>query len=202
MGADGRTHHGLFDIAFLRSIPNMTVATPSDENEMRLLLNTAWTLNSPVAVRYPRGTGPGVQVTATTEVVEIGKGKTIRSSTQAKGRRVAILAFGSMVWRLASVAEVLDATLIDMRFVKPMDEGAVLKAADEHDLIVTAEEGIKAGGAGSAVLEILSQAGKSVRTLLFGVPDEFVDHGNTDVLFNRCGLDPAHIQAKIEAVFD
>lgn len=202
VGADGRTHHGLFDIAFLRSIPNMTVATPSDENEMRLLLNTAWTLNSPVAVRYPRGTGPGVQVTATTEVVEIGKGKTIRSSTQAKGRRVAILAFGSMVWRLAGVAEALDATLIDMRFVKPMDEGAVLKAADEHDLLVTAEEGIKAGGAGSAVLEILSQAGKSVRTLLFGVPDEFVDHGNTDVLFNRCGLDPAHIQAKIEAVFD
>lgn len=202
VGADGRTHHGLFDIAFMRSIPNMTVITPSDENEMRLLLNTAWTLNTPVAVRYPRGTGPGVEVTATTQIVDIGKSKTLRRSTAPVGRRVAVLAFGSMVWRLAEMAEKLDATLIDMRFVKPMDELAVLSAAREHDLIVTAEEGIKAGGAGSAVLELLNQAGETVRTLVFGVPDEFIDHGSTEVLLTRCGLDPAHVLAKIESVLE
>ena len=199
VGADGRTHHGLFDIAFLRSLPNMTVITPSDENEMRLLLNTAWTLQTPVAVRYPRGTGPGVEVTADTETVEIGKSKTVRTTSAPKGKRVAILAFGSMVWRLTEVAEVLDATLVDMRFVKPLDEEAVLKAAAEHDLLVTAEEGIKAGGAGSAVLEFLSEAGQTTRTLIFGIPDVFIDHGNTEVLMTRSGLDPAHIRAKIEA---
>lgn len=202
VGADGRTHHGLFDIAFLRSIPNMTVMTPSDENEMRLLLNTAWMLKTPAAVRYPRGTGPGVAVTATTETVEMGQSKTVRSSAAPKGKRVAILAFGSMVWRLADVAEALDATLIDMRFVKPMDEKAVLAAADEHDLLVTAEEGVKAGGAGSAVLEVLSQADRNVRTLLFGVPDEFIDHGDTSVLFSRCELDPMHVKARIEAALN
>ena len=199
VGADGRTHHGLFDIAFLRSLPNMTVITPSDENEMRLLLNTAWTLQTPVAVRYPRGTGPGVEVTADTETVEIGKSKTVRTTSAPKGKRVAILAFGSMVWRLTEVAEVLDATLVDMRFVKPLDEEAVLKAAAEHDLLVTAEEGIKAGGAGSAVLEFLSEAGQTTRTLIFGIPDVFIDHGDTEVLMTRSGLDPAHIRAKIEA---
>ena len=199
VGADGRTHHGLFDIAFLRSLPNMTVITPSDENEMRLLLNTAWTLQTPVAVRYPRGTGPGVEVTADTETVEIGKSKTVRTTSAPKGKRVAILAFGSMVWRLTEVAEVLDATLVDMRFVKPLDEEAVLKAAAEHDLLVTAEEGIKAGGAGSAVLEFLSEAGQTTRTHIFGIPDVFIDHGDTEVLMTRSGLDPAHVRAKIEA---
>ena len=200
VGADGKTHHGLFDIALLRSLPNMTVAAPSDENEMRLLLNTAWTLDTPVAVRYPRGTGPGTEVTAGNEAVAVGKSKTVRSSAAPKGKRVAILAFGSMVWRLASVAEALDATLIDMRFVKPLDKEAILKAASEHDLIVTAEEGVKAGGAGSGVLEVLSDAGSTVRTLVLGVPDEFVDHGSTEVLLERCGLDPVHVQAKIESL--
>lgn len=200
VGADGKTHHGLFDIALLRSLPNMTVAAPSDENEMRLLLNTAWTLDMPVAVRYPRGTGPGTEVTAGNEAVAVGKSKTVRSSAAPKGKRVAILAFGSMVWRLASVAEALDATLIDMRFVKPLDKEAILKAASEHDLIVTAEEGVKAGGAGSGVLEVLSDAGSTVRTLVLGVPDEFVDHGSTEVLLERCGLDPVHVQAKIESL--
>ena len=199
VGADGRTHHGLFDIAFMRMLPNMTVATPSDENEMRLLLNTAWTLQTPVAVRYPRGTGPGVEVTAREETVPVGKSRTIRTSGAPKGRRVAILAFGSMVWRLAPVAEALDATLVDMRFVKPMDEQAVLEAADTHDVIATAEEGVCAGGAGSAVLEFLSRQARTVRTLVFGIPDEFVDHGNTEVLLARCGLDCAHVQAQIEA---
>lgn len=200
VGADGRTHHGLFDMAYLRCLPNMTVMAPSDENEMRLLLNTAFAMKTPAAVRYPRGTGPGVTITADAETVPIGVSRTLRTSAAGKGKRVAILAFGSMVWRLKDVAEALDATLIDMRFVKPLDREAILKAADEHDLVVTAEEGVKAGGVGSGVLEVLSDEGRTTRTLVLGIPDEFIDHGDTQVLLQRCNLDPAHVRARIEAL--
>ncbi len=199
VGADGRTHHGLFDIVFMRSLPNMTVMAPSDENEMRLLLNTAWTLKTPVAVRYPRGTGPGAEVTADTETVPIGKSRTLRTSGAPEGSRAAILAFGSMAWRLRESAEELDATLIDMRFVKPLDRDAVLEAARTHDLVVTAEEGVMAGGAGAAVLEELSREGITVPTLVLGVPDVFVDHGDTEALFEQCGLDAAHVTGRIRA---
>lgn len=202
VGADGRTHQGLFDIAFLRCVPNMTVMTPSDENEMRLLLNTAWSLDTPAAVRYPRGKGPGAAVTADTETVPVGVSRTVRTSGAPKGKRVAILAFGSMAWRLAEAAETLDATLVDMRFVKPLDKAAILKAADEHDLVVTAEEGVRAGGAGSGVLEVLSDAGKCVRTLVLGVPDEFVDHGDPQTLLAACGLDNAHVVAAVHAALE
>lgn len=202
VGADGRTHQGLFDIAFLRCVPNMTVMTPSDENEMRLLLNTAWSLDTPAAVRYPRGKGPGAAVTADTETVPVGVSRTVRTSGAPKGKRVAILAFGSMAWRLAEAAETLDATLVDMRFVKPLDKAAILKAADEHDLVVTAEEGVRASGAGSGVLEVLSDAGKCVRTLVLGVPDEFVDHGDPQTLLAACGLDNAHVVAAVHAALE
>ena len=202
VGADGRTHQGLFDIAFLRCVPNMTVMTPSDENEMRLLLNTAWSLDTPAAVRYPRGKGPGATVTADTETVPVGVSRTVRTSGAPKGKRVAILAFGSMAWRLAEAAETLDATLVDMRFVKPLDKAAILKAADEHDLVVTAEEGVRASGAGSGVLEVLSDAGKCVRTLVLGVPDEFVDHGDPQTLLAACGLDNAHVVAAVHAALE
>lgn len=202
VGADGRTHQGLFDIAFLRCVPNMTVMAPSDENEMRLLLNTAWSLDTPAAVRYPRGKGPGATVTADTETVPVGVSRTVRTSGAPKGKRVAILAFGSMAWRLAEAAETLDATLVDMRFVKPLDKAAILKAADEHDLVVTAEEGVRASGAGSGVLEVLSDAGKCVRTLVLGVPDEFVDHGDPQTLLAACGLDNAHVVAAVHAALE
>lgn len=202
VGADGRTHQGLFDIAFLRCVPNMTVMAPSDENEMRLLLNTAWSLDTPAAVRYPRGKGPGATVTADTETVPVGVSRTVRASGAPKGKRVAILAFGSMAWRLAEAAETLDATLVDMRFVKPLDKAAILKAADEHDLVVTAEEGVRASGAGSGVLEVLSDAGKCVRTLVLGVPDEFVDHGDPQTLLAACGLDNAHVVAAVHAALE
>ncbi len=202
VGADGRTHQGLFDIAFLRCVPNMTVMAPSDENEMRLLLNTAWSLDTPAAVRYPRGKGPGAAVTADTETVPVGVSRTVRTSGAPKGKRVAILAFGSMAWRLAEAAETLDATLVDMRFVKPLDKAAILKAADEHDLVVTAEEGVRASGAGSGVLEVLSDAGKCVRTLVLGVPDEFVDHGDPQTLLAACGLDNAHVVAAVHAALE
>ncbi len=198
VGADGSTHHGIFDIAYMRSIPNMTVMTPSDENECRLLLSTAFKLQGPSAVRYPRGKGPGAAVEKTLETVPVGKSRTLR---KAGGflRRVAILAFGSMAWRLKNVAEQLDATLIDMRFVKPLDEEAVLKAAAQHSLIVTAEEGVVAGGAGSAVLELLSQRAVSVKTLCIGIPDQVVPHGDLPHLLADLGMDEASVIERIRA---
>ena len=190
VGADGATHQGAFDIAFLRMLPNMTVMTPSDENECRKLLTTAYRMATPAAVRYPRGKGPGVEIDPALDTVEIGKSRTVLRATAASGRRVAILAFGSMVWRLEKMARELGATLIDMRFVKPMDVRAVLDAAKSHDLLVTAEEGVIAGGAGSAVMELLAAHGVYAPVLQIGIPDHFVDHGDVESLFADCGMDP------------
>ena len=199
VGADGATHQGAFDIAFLRMLPNMTVMTPSDENECRKLLTTAYRMATPAAVRYPRGKGPGVEIDPALDTVEIGKSRTVLRATAASGRRVAILAFGSMVWRLEKMARELGATLIDMRFVKPMDVRAVLDAAKSHDLLVTAEEGVIAGGAGSAVMELLAANGVYAPVLQIGIPDHFVDHGDVESLFADCGMDPESVREKIGA---
>ena len=199
VGADGATHQGAFDIAFLRMLPNMTVMTPSDENECRKLLTTAYRMATPAAVRYPRGKGPGVEIDPALDSVEIGKSRTVLRATAACGRRVAILAFGSMVWRLEKMARELGATLIDMRFVKPMDVRAVLDAAKSHDLLVTAEEGVIAGGAGSAVMELLAAHGVYAPVLQIGIPDHFVDHGDVESLFADCGMDPESVREKIGA---
>lgn len=199
VGADGATHQGAFDIAFLRMLPNMTVMTPSDENECRKLLTTAYRMATPAAVRYPRGKGPGVEIDPALDTVEIGKSRTVLRATAASGRRVAILAFGSMVWRLEKMARELGATLIDMRFVKPMDVRAVLDAAKSHDLLVTAEEGVIAGGAGSAVMELLAAHGVNAPVLQIGIPDHFVDHGDVESLFADCGMDPESVREKIGA---
>lgn len=194
VGADGATHHGFFDIALLRTVPNMTVMTPSDENECRLLLNTAYGLNSPASVRYPRGRGPGVAVTATNETVEVGKARTLR-----KGQRVAFLGFGSMTNVLAPVAEKLDGTLLDMRFVKPIDEEAILEAAKTHDLLVCAEEGMLMGGACSAVLEVLADHGVLKPVMRFGLPDHFVEQGTQDELMASLGLTADAIEKQVRA---
>ena len=199
VGADGATHQGAFDIAFLRMLPNMTVMTPSDENECRKLLTTAYRMATPAAVRYPRGKGPGVEIDPALDTVEIGKSRIVLRATAASGRRVAILAFGSMVWRLEKMARELGATLIDMRFVKPMDVRAVLDAAKSHDLLVTAEEGVIAGGAGSAVMELLAAHGVYAPVLQIGIPDHFVDHGDVESLFADCGIDPESVREKIGA---
>ena len=199
VGADGATHQGAFDIAFLRMLPNMTVMTPSDENECRKLLTTAYRMATPAAVRYPRGKGPGVEIDPALDTVEIGKSRTVLRATAASGRRVAILAFGSMVWRLEKMAREIGATLIDMRFVKPMDVRAVLDAAKSHDLLVTAEEGVIAGGAGSAVMELLAAHGVYAPVLQIGIPDHFVDHGDVESLFADCGMDPESVREKIGA---
>lgn len=192
VGADGATHHGFFDISLLRTVPNMTIMTPSDENECRLLLNTAYRLNTPASVRYPRGRGPGVEVTAKDETVEVGKARVLR-----EGARVAFLGFGSMTNVLAPIAEKLGGTLIDMRFVKPIDETAILEAAKTHDLMVCAEEGMLMGGACSAVLEVLADHGVLKPVMRFGLPDDFVEQGTQAELMESLGLTSEAIEAKV-----
>lgn len=192
VGADGATHHGFFDISLLRTVPNMTIMTPSDENECRLLLNTAYRLNSPASVRYPRGRGPGVEVTAKDETVEVGKARVL-----CEGARVAFLGFGSMTNVLAPVAEKLGGTLIDMRFVKPIDETAILEAAKTHDLMVCAEEGMLMGGACSAILEVLADHGVLKPVMRFGLPDDFIEQGTQAELMESLGLTSEAIEAKV-----
>lgn len=192
VGADGATHHGFFDISLLRTIPNMTVMTPSDENECRLMLNTAYSMNTPASVRYPRGRGPGVEVTAGGGTIPVGRSRTLR-----KGSRVAFFGFGSMTNVLAPVAEKLDGTLIDMRFVKPIDEEAVLEAARTHDMIVCAEEGMLMGGACNAVLEVLADNGVVRPVMRFGLPDEFIEQGTQAELLEDVGLTSEAIESKV-----
>ncbi len=197
VGADGATHHGAFDIAYLRSMPNMTIMAPSDEAECRKMLTTAVKLGSPAAVRYPRSKGMGVDAGEGFETLEIGRSRTLLKTTQAAPGRVAILAFGSMVKHLLPVAEKLGATLIDMRFVKPLDEKVILKCAKSHDLIVTAEEGVVAGGAGSAVLEVLAREDLLIPTLQIGLPDRYILQGSTMELFVDAGIDAETVEKQI-----
>ena len=192
VGADGATHQGVFDIVELRSVPNMTVMTPSDERETRLMLNTAYAMDTPAAVRYPRGRGPGADPGEDFETIPVGVSKTVR-----EGARVAFLAFGPMLEVLRPAAESLGGTLIDMRFVKPLDVEAVLKAARSHALLVTAEEGALMGGAGDAVMEALADAGLSRPVLRFGIPDEFIEQGTHEEIFEEIGLTPEAIEAKV-----
>ncbi|HUW39278.1 MAG TPA: 1-deoxy-D-xylulose-5-phosphate synthase [Rhodocyclaceae bacterium] len=194
VGADGATHNGAFDLAYLRCIPNLTVMAPADENECRLMLYTAFQLNTPAAVRYPRGTGPGVEIRKPMQALSLGKGEVRR-----QGARIAILAFGSMLAPAFGAAEELDATVANMRFVKPLDEALVEQLAREHELLVTVEEGSVMGGAGSAVAECLAAAGLSPQLLHLGLPDRFVDHGDTAVLLAEVGLDKTGLLAAIRA---
>ena len=200
VGADGATHAGAYDIAYLRCIPNMSVFTPSDENECRQLLYTAFMQDHPVAVRYPRGRGTGVEVQVEMKQIPLGTGELRReaSAHPAHGaKRIAILAFGSMVYPALQAAESLDATVANMRFVKPLDVALVSELARTHDVIVTVEEGCTQGGAGSAVLEALQAAGSQIPVLVLGLPDEFVEHGDPVKLLQLCGLDAAGIEQSI-----
>jgi 1-deoxy-D-xylulose-5-phosphate synthase len=184
VGADGPTHHGAFDLSYLRCIPNLTILTPSDENECRQMLYTAFRLGSPVAVRYPRGSGPGTAVESQMRELPVGRGEVRR-----QGRNVAVLAFGSMVKPALEAAEKLDATVASMRCVKPLDEGLVAELAASHERLVTVEENVIAGGAGSAVLECLARHQLQIPVLQLGLPDEFVEHGDPALLLKECGLD-------------
>ena len=196
VGADGATHAGAYDIPFLRCIPNMSVACPSDEDECRRLLSTAYAQDHPVAVRYPRGSGAGATVGAGLECAPFGKG-TIRRN----GSKVAILAFGTLLHPALQAAEGLDATVVDMRWAKPLDVELLLKVAASHDALVTVEEGALMGGAGSAVLEALQAAGIAMPVLLLGLPDTFIEHGDPAKLLAMQGLDAQGIEASIRKRF-
>jgi len=188
VGADGATHAGAYDLSYLRCIPNMMVMAPADEDECRKLLTTAFRHEGPAAVRYPRGTGPGVATGAALETLPVGKG-VVRRESRRRAHRVAILAFGAPLGAALAAAEAHDATVANMRFVKPLDVELVLALAREHDLLVTVEENVVAGGAGSAVGETLAAAGIEVPLLMLGLPDRFVDHGESAFLLAHCGLD-------------
>ena len=192
VGADGPTHHGAFDHSFLRCIPNMTVMAPADENECRQMLYTAFTLPGPSAVRYPRGTGPGVELAKAMQALPVGRGEVRR-----EGKRVAILAFGSMVPPALAAGQELNATVVNMRFVKPIDRDLVIRLATCHDLMVTVEENVVAGGAGSAVAEVLADEGIAMPVLMLGLPDAFVEHGDPQQLLAECGLDAPSIVAAV-----
>lgn len=192
VGADGPTHAGLYDLSFLRCVPNMIIAAPSDENECRLLLSTCYQANSPSAVRYPRGTGTGATVSDGLETVEIGKGIIRR-----EGEKIAVIAFGSMVAPSLAAADKLNATVADMRFVKPIDEELIVSLARSHDYIVTAEENAEQGGAGSAVLEVLAKHGICKPVLLLGVEDKVTEHGDPKKLLADLGLSAEAVEKRI-----
>ncbi len=200
VGADGATHHGAFDLSYLRCIPNMVVMTPSDENECRQMLATALECGRPAAVRYPRGSGPGVAVQREPRLLPLGKGEMRRAARTRKGR-IALLAFGSMLTPALAVAEEFDASVANMRFVKPLDHALVLHFARTHEALVTLEENAVEGGAGSAVLEALALAGLQLPVLQLGLPPRFVDHGDPALLLKECGLDVAGITATMRKHF-
>ena len=197
VGPDGATHAGSFDISYLRCIPNMTIMTPSDENECRQMLSTGFKLNSPSAVRYPRGTGPNSNVSSNLETIPVGKGKICRN-----GKNIAILAFGSVLADGLNVAEKLNATVANMRFVKPLDEDLILKLASQHDIIVTLEDNVVMGGAGSAVNEVLLKQQCQNRILNLGLPDIFMEHASREQLLDDAGLSTSGILRAIEDFLD
>ncbi|KZY60216.1 1-deoxy-D-xylulose-5-phosphate synthase [Oleiphilus sp. HI0071] len=194
VGADGPTHAGAFDLSFMRCIPNMLIMAPSDENECRQMLHTALAHKGPSAVRYPRGKGPGVKIEQELNILEIGQSRTVRD-----GSKVAILSFGALLPAAQAAAEKFDATVIDMRFVKPLDTQAIIQACESHDLIVTLEENAIAGGAGAGVAEFMHQKGIGPDIMILGLPDTFIDHGRPEVLLAECGLDEKGILSSIEA---
>jgi 1-deoxy-D-xylulose-5-phosphate synthase len=198
VGEDGPTHHGSMDLSFLRCVPGMVILAPADEAECRAMLSAAYHHPGPAAVRYPRGTGPGVEIPAHLEPLAIGKAEVRRHAT-SDGVRIALLAFGSLNSAAAEVAERLNATHINMRSIKPLDRDAVMDAADEHELLVTLEENVIAGGAGSAVNELLHAEGVQIEVLNLGLPDAFVEHGTPAELLADCQLDIDGIERAIRS---
>jgi len=192
VGADGATHNGAFDLSYLTCIPNLVVMAPSDEAECRRMLSTAYRIDGPSAVRYPRGSGPGVAIAPDLDTLPVGRGEIRRT-----GRRVALLAFGAMLAPALKAAEALDATVANMRFVKPIDAELVARLAGEHDLLVSIEENALIGGAGAEVAHALETAGSSTPLLRLGLPDRFIDHGDTVLLLAEAGLDGAGIELSV-----
>ncbi|MFV0279096.1 MAG: 1-deoxy-D-xylulose-5-phosphate synthase, partial [Parahaliea sp.] len=195
VGQDGPTHHGAFDLSYLRCIPNMVIGAPSDENECRQMLYTAYRHPGPSAVRYPRGNGPGALVANEMTELDIGRAVTVR-----RGQQVAILNFGALLPEAAKAAQALNATLVDMRWVKPLDEALINQLAAQNELLVTLEDNAVAGGAGSAVGEYLASQGLHAPLLLLGIPDSFVEHGSQGEQRVEAGLSARNIVEKIQAI--
>jgi 1-deoxy-D-xylulose-5-phosphate synthase len=193
VGGDGATHQGSYDLSYLRCIPNLVVMAPADENESRQMLHTAVQLDHPAIVRYPRGQGPGVAIESTTKALPVGKAQVRREGRSG----LAILAVGSMVSACERIAEKLDATLVNLRFVKPLDEELIVKLAGTHRALVTVEENVIAGGAGSAIAECLAAHGHGGPILNLGIPDRFIEHGSREDCLAAAGLDPASIETAI-----
>jgi 1-deoxy-D-xylulose-5-phosphate synthase len=193
VGGDGATHQGSYDYSFLRCIPNMTVMAPADENECRQMLYTATTLAGPAAVRYPRGQGPGVTPVAEMAALPVGKAQVRRMGKSG----LLILAFGALVKSAEIIGERLDATVVNMRFVKPLDEELVIRLAGTHGALVTIEENAVAGGAGSAAIELLANCGNSLPTLSLGIPDRFVEHGSREDCLAAAELDLGSLDAAV-----
>ncbi|MFD2632196.1 1-deoxy-D-xylulose-5-phosphate synthase [Idiomarina piscisalsi] len=195
VGADGPTHQGAFDISYMRCIPNMVIMTPSDEQECLDMLTTGYQYKGPASVRYPRGAGVGLEL-RDPEPLEIGKARTVR-----EGEKIAFLNFGTLLPEVKQAAEALNASIIDMRFVKPLDTQAIEDAVAKHDSLVTVEESVIAGGAGSAVLEYLADKGLSIPVLQLGLPDEFIKHGSQAEIRTELNLDAEGIEAQVKARF-
>ena len=196
VGADGPTHAGVYDIPYLRCIPQVSIACPADENECRMLLSTAHAQDHTVAVRYPRGAGAGTGMSAGLPLLPFGKGEIRR-----QGKGVAILAFGTLLYPALQAANALNTTVVNMRWAKPLDTELLLQVAASHDALVTVEEGALMGGAGSAVLEALQDAGVTVPVLRLGIPDVFTDHGDPNKIMSMLGLDSAGIETSVRKRF-
>lgn len=198
VGADGPTHAGSFDLSYLRCIPNIIVMAPSDEYECRQMLTTGHRYQGTAAVRYPRGTGTGAATSSELASLPIGKAEVARNTTLENGKKVAILAFGSMLAPSLIAAEKLNASVVNMRFIKPLDIELVTKMANTHDLIVTVEENSLMGGAGSAVMEAMQALNLSTQVFCMGLPDTFIEHGDHQTMLAQCGLDSAGIKQAIQ----
>jgi len=194
VGADGPTHNGCYDISFLRCLPNMTIMAPSDENECRQMLYTGFMMDSPVAVRYPRGTGPGKEIEQEMTAIPLGK-----ASLERKGAKVALLSFGITLQLALKVGESLDATVVNMRYVKPLDTDMIMEMASSHDILVTIEENMIAGGAGSAVNEVLALHGRHLKIANYGLPDRLIQHGTRDDMLLDAGLTEEAFAAFVKA---
>ena len=197
VGPDGPTHAGSFDLSFMSCIPNMTIMAPADENECRQMLYTGYCLDGPAAVRYPRGTGPGVAVEKEMTALPLGQAEVRR-----QGKRIALLAFGSMVSVAEAAGEQLDATVVNMRFVKPLDEALILKLASEHELLLSIEENAIIGGAGSLIAQLLNQQDQPTRLIQMGLPDHFIEHGNHQDLLIESGLSIQGIIDRVNRYLD
>ncbi len=195
VGADGPTHAGAYDIGFMRSIPNMVIACPSDENECRLLLNTAYEYKGPAAVRYPRGSANGTEVTCTSETIKIGKGRILK-----EGKGTAILCFGPLIHEAIKASENQNCTVVDMRFVKPLDQELLIELCENHEHFITVEDHAIQGGAGSAVIEFFANKGISKTIRILGIPDEYIQHGTQQEQWSGMGVDAMGIEKTIQGL--